>query len=293
MTDICIVGGSGLLGCSLIPYLRNSGFKVSCLSRKSISSDYVLVDFQNQKSLEEVLDACSPKFIINLAALTDVAACEKNPHFAYIANVKVVESLSQWILKRKKCHLIHISTDHIYDGPGPHVEKNIRIVNSYAMSKYAGELAASSVPHTILRTNFFGKSMCPSRDSFSDWVFEALVKGSNISVFNDVHFSPLSISTLIKFIHNVIENPILGTFNLGSNSGFTKAQFVYTFAKLFDFSTKNVTVSSIEDFDWNIPRPKDMRMECSKFESTYLQSELPELESEIYSVKGDYQNEGR
>ena len=80
---------------------------------------------------------------------------------------------------------------------------------------------------------------------------------------------------------------------LSSDINNENMSFVYTFAKLFDFSTKNVTVSSIEDFDWNIPRPKDMRMECSKFESTYLQSELPELESEIYSVKGDYQNEGR
>lgn len=250
------------------------------------------MDFQNQKSLEEILDVCSPKFIINLAALTDVAECEKNPQVAYVANVKVVESLTQWILKRKKCHLIHISTDHIYDGLGPHIESNIRLVNTYAMSKYAGELAAASVPHTILRTNFFGKSMCPSRYSFSDWAFEALIKGNDISVFDDVYFSPLSISSLLKHIYLVIKNPVVGTFNLGSKSGLTKAQFVYTFAKLFDFKTKNVKSISVEDFGWVTPRPKDMRMDCSKFECAYPQLELPELESEIHSVKGDYLNEG-
>ena len=156
MASICIVGGTGMLGATLVPSLRDLGHKVVCFSRKSKDEEAMVVDYSNHDSLERALDACNPSFVINLAALTNVDECEKNPHLAYSANVRIVEILSGWIRKSTSCHLIQISTDHVYDGTGPHVEEKIKIVNYYGFSKYSGELAASLVPSTILRTNFFG-----------------------------------------------------------------------------------------------------------------------------------------
>ena len=67
----------------------------------------------------------------------------------------------------KKIHLIHISTDQIYDDSRPSIEADINIQNVYSFSKYAADLCVSSVSSTVLRTNFFGKSLCANRVSFS------------------------------------------------------------------------------------------------------------------------------
>lgn len=291
MANICILGGNGMLGASLVPFLRDLGHKVVCFSRKPNDEEAIAVDYSNRDALGRALDACNPSFVINLAALTNVDECERYPHLAYTANVRIVEIVSNWIQKNKSCYLIQISTDHIYDGSGPHAEDKIKIVNYYGFSKYSGELAASLVPSTILRTNFFGKSVCPSRKSFSDWAFESLLRGDRIDVFTDVQFSPLSLKSLAGYINLVISNPISGIFNLGSRDGFSKAKFVFTLAKHFGFSTKNVSCTSFKNLSLIAPRPTDMRMDCSKFELAYNYLKLPTLENQIMSIKGDYINE--
>ena len=68
------------------------------------------------------------------------------------------------------------------------------LTNYYSFSKYAAELALR-VNSTILRTNFFGKSMCEQRSSFTDWVYHSAINKQNIVLFSDVFFSPLSMTT--------------------------------------------------------------------------------------------------
>ena len=287
--NICVVGGSGMLGTYLIPYLRDQGHRVFCLSRKyHVDDESVLVNPDSDRSLRDALDACEPSIILNLAALTDVDMCEREPHQAYLCNVSVVERLSRWVTKNSNCHLIQISTDHNYDGEGPQSELDIKIKNHYGFSKYAGELAAMSVGASVLRTNFFGKSLCVGRQSFSDWSYNKLVRGENISVFTDVFFSPLSMLSLSKYIELVISNPIPGLFNLGSRRGLSKADFVFKLADIFNLCTDNLSKVLYRDQKFLTPRPSDMRMDSTKFELAYYSDGLPTLEQEINLIKGDY-----
>lgn len=286
---ICVVGGSGMLGSYLIPYLRGLGHRVFCFSRKSrVGDDNVLVNTDSDLSLGDALDTCQPSIILNLAALTDVDLCERDPHQAYLCNVGVVETLSRWVTKNSSCHLVQVSTDHNYDDEGPQSEWDIKIKNYYGFSKYAGELAAMSVGATILRTNFFGKSLCAGRQSISDWSFNALARRDKISVFEDVFFSPLSMQSLSKCIELVISNPIPGLFNLGSRQGLSKADFVFKLADIFNLCTDNLSKVLYRDQKFLTPRPSDMRMDSTKFELAYYVDGLPTLEQEINLIKGDY-----
>ena len=62
--------------------------------------------------------------------------------------------MSKWVKENNQTKLIHISTDHVYSGLGPHTEKNIKPVNNYAKSKLKAERYLSDVNSCILRTNF-------------------------------------------------------------------------------------------------------------------------------------------
>ena len=237
------------------------------------------------------MDSVKPDIIINLVGLTSVELCEEQPNLAYLVNTKTVENIADWILDTKfPSHLIHISTDHIYDGPGIKSEETIDLKNMYAFSKYAAEISATSVKGTILRTNFFGKSKTVNRQSITDWVYMNLKSSKSIKVFDDVYFSPLSINTISELMPLIITKKIGGTFNLGSNSGMTKADFDFIFADKLALPTESMTrVNSSEFTSLKAERPKDMRMDCAKFE-VHFELKLPNLIDEITSVVLEYKS---
>ena len=108
---ILILGSSGLLGSSLRNYFKNNNIQVLCHSRKSDSK--FSADLTIAKDTLEMLSEAKPDIIINLAGMTDVNLCEKNPNLAYVSNVKIIENIKLYLmLKSSTCHLIHISTDH-------------------------------------------------------------------------------------------------------------------------------------------------------------------------------------
>lgn len=216
-----------------------------------------------------MLDAVRPDFVINLVAATNVDRCEERPDEAYRLNVRSVETLSGWLKRGQTCHLIHVSTDQVYEGEGPHREDDVNIVNVYALSKYAGELAALAAGATVLRSNFFGPSMLAGRSSFSDWIIARLRAGEAFTAFDDVAFTPLSMATLGAAIARVIEMPAPGVFNLGSRHGMSKAEFAFALARHFGLDASPIRPGSHSAVKLRARRPLDMRMDSTLFEQTF------------------------
>lgn len=271
-----------MLGASLCPVLEASGFKVTTQGRSGPVG--AVCDLTSARDTGTMLDRVRPEIIVNLAALTSVDRCEEAPNEAYRANVKTVENICRWIARNGGAKLVHISTDQVYDGPGPHEEQQVTLTNYYAFSKYAAELAVHAVEGTSLRTNFFGHSRRQGRQSLSDWLLGALRDKTSINVFTDVMFSPLSLNTLCALIADIAARPVGGVFNLGSRDGMSKADFAYAIAALYGLGTDTMTRAKSGTVKLKAYRPGDMRMNCSLFERTYG-VRLPMLAEEIKRLK--------
>lgn len=283
---VVVLGANGLLGTQLLNNRVPSSWDVVGHFGRSKETN---ADLSVISETIKYLDKIQPRVIINLVALTNVDYCETNPHESYLINVKVVENVVAWIrLQEHNVHLVHISTDQVYDGDGLHSESKPALTNYYGFSKYAGEMAASVTHSTILRTNFFGKSQAELRVSFTDWLYNALTNKEEIQVFDDVYFSPLSMSTLSEMIALVVSKEIVGTYNLGSNQGLSKADFAFEFANALNLNTDKMVRTKIENIDFvKTYRPKDMRLDVSKFEQD-LNVVLPTLQQEILKVSKEY-----
>ena len=283
MNKILVTGSTGLLGSTIVPQLKNYGHRIVTQSHKKNSDNKG--DLINPKYADSLIEKEKPDIIINCVGLTSVEMCQNNINLAYQLNCRSVENLVNSCLKNKKnIHLIHISTDHLYDGIGPHKEFNISIQNNYAFSKYAGELFASKMSSTILRTNFVGMSQVKERESMTDWVFNNLKSNKPINVFDDVLFNPLSMNTLGNIIDILISKKPVGLFNLGSNNGMSKADFDFLFAKKCNLNISNMTRMSADDVVFDMAyRPKDMRMDLMKIEKE-LSIKLPELSDELNDI---------
>jgi dTDP-4-dehydrorhamnose reductase len=280
---VLVLGASGLLGTTLVPSLSRRGFTV--LRHGRAASADVVAELTDADVTYSALDAAKPDVIVNLAAMTNVDECERQPQQAYLANVRVVENVARWIRgSGREAHLIQISTDQLYDGKGPHREEDVTPANYYAFSKYAGELATAGVKSTVVRTNFFGPSERAGRTSLSDWLVNSLEWQSPITVFDDVYFSPLSIATLSRLIGDIVDRKLTGTYNVGSRSGLSKADFAFALADVLGFATGAMRRGMSSEVSLAAYRPKDMRMDPSRFESA-MGARMPTLIVEIRSMK--------
>jgi dTDP-4-dehydrorhamnose reductase len=287
MNKILVTGASGLLGSSLVPYLKKLGYMI--VTHAHTTQADVMFDIADRVKTHEILEQIQPDVIVNLVGLTNVELCEDQVNLAYLANTHTVENLVNWMQKtNSKSHLVQISTDHVYDGIGLHNEDGASISNTYAFSKYAGEIAALRVKSTILRTNFIGRSKAVNRESLSDWVYKSIIVGKKIQVLDDVYFSPLSMATLVEMITLVVQKKPIGIYNLGSNNGMSKADFAFAFAKCLKLPTNTITrIQSSEAKFLRANRPKDMRMDSSKFENV-LGVKLPNLTDLIQLLAKEY-----
>jgi dTDP-4-dehydrorhamnose reductase len=287
MAIVLVTGATGLLGSSLVPWLKERDHQVIPMGYSNASD--LNIDLTSYAQTARALDDAKPDVIINLAASTNVDLCETHPQDAYLLNVKTVENLCNWIeAADQACHLIQISTDQVYDGPGPHAEDELTICNLYAMSKLAGEFISGTVPSTILRTNFVGRSKCGSRASFTDWLHDNLLGETSVNVFEDVMFSPLAISTLCDCIERCMVEKPLGVYNLGSRDGMSKADFAFAFAAVLGLPENNLFRIDVGSVDKLVAyRPTDMRMNSERFESR-MGLELPRLIEEIELIAHDY-----
>ena len=287
MSKILITGATGLLGSSLVPYLEKCDYKIVTHAHTN-QADY-MCDLSDKTKLYEILDQIQPSVIINLVSLTSVELCEEQTNLAYLTNTRTVENIAHWMESSGRgSHLVQISTDHVYDGDWPHTEDNTTITNNYALSKYAGELAAIRVSSTILRTNFVGRSKVRNRESLTDWVYNSMTCNQHVEVLDDVYFSPLSITTLVEMIELVLQKKPVGIYNLGSHNGMSKADFDFAFANCLKLSTKTMTrIKTSNAAFLKAYRPKNMCMDSSKFENE-MGVKLPNLPDLIRLLAQEY-----
>jgi dTDP-4-dehydrorhamnose reductase len=282
-----LLGSTGLLGGTLSSFLvsRNDGISTHGRGRGA----QFQADLSSAEEATGLLRKIQPDVIINLVGLTDVDLCERQPNQAYLLNVRTVENIANWIrLENDTCHLVHISTDQVYDGINLHTEDSVTLTNYYSFSKYAGELVAASVRSTILRVNFFGRGHSQKRSSLSDWLFRALSNNDFIEVFDDVLFSPLAMSTLSEMIELTMRAKPVGVFNLGSHDGLSKADFAFAFAEELGLSVRTMKRTTTNQVTFlKTYRPKNMRMNLAKFEEA-LGVQLPCLRDEIGRVAKEY-----
>ena len=290
MTRIAVVGAGGLLGRHLCNYFSEMGVTHFRVGRRRSDIVDVVLDFGQDQEVFEGLDAIGADIIVNLAAMTNVDACEASMQQSFLANTAIPEALSRWCLNHDNAHLVQISTDHFYSHEGESIEADVTILNNYAITKYAGELAALNCGGTVLRTNFFGKSLSSERQSFTDWIFKSALDEKPVDGYTDAFFSPIHMSSLCEAILAVCHFPVAGVFNLGSSGGLSKGVFLKRAMSTMGFSENLVTLKKTPVQSTRASRPLDMRMNSKKFFANYPSLKQPHLETEILKIQEEYSN---
>jgi dTDP-4-dehydrorhamnose reductase len=148
---LVVTGAGGQLGHDLVAHARAAGDEVLALTRADL-------DVTDRAAVLATITESTPDVVANCAAWTAVDACESDPERALAANGLAV----RWIAEacdRSGAHLLHISTDYVFDGmlDRPYHEfDRPNPLGVYGASKLAGEREALVLGRaaTIVRTSW-------------------------------------------------------------------------------------------------------------------------------------------
>jgi dTDP-4-dehydrorhamnose reductase len=278
---ILLTGASGLLGRNFLhAYRVDHDVLGTCFS--SHEEGLFRIDLTDGRKTAALIHDFRPDVVIHTVALTDVDLCETDLSLAYRVNVETIRHVVSALGRNeKRARLLVVSTDQVYDGPGPHEENRPFPRNVYALTKYCGELVALQYPDTlVLRTNFFGWSKGGDKGSFSDWLLRSIREGAPLKLFTDVLFSPLCMTTLTVLMRRFWESPLTGVYNLGSRDRCSKRDFAHRLAGRFGLNLKNAADASIESAHLKAYRPRDMSLDVKKI-SRDLNTLMPAVDEEI------------
>ncbi|MDA9148572.1 sugar nucleotide-binding protein [Alphaproteobacteria bacterium] len=260
--NVLILGAYGRLGVQLSRFLENTHNVIRVGRNKD--SAVIIKDF-TIKTIEELLLIYNVKILINLIAATNVDDCDNYPDEAFLANSIIPHYISNAVNRLDRdVFVLHISTDQVYSGKTLHKEEDINPCNVYGVSKLSGELfIANSKNVCILRTNYFGLSHAVNNESYLDWLVSSIIAKRQISVFQNVFFTPVGCRSLCFMILRLIKKKLLGTYNFGSCRALSKAEFAEIVAKKLGVDNPKFIYSDYVS-NSNIKRPLDMTMESKK-----------------------------
>lgn len=275
MKRVLITGANGLLGQTLINLLlqEQKAYEVYGISRganRTERSDfsYISMDITNHTKLSEVIVKIQPDVVVNTAAMTNVDLCETQKEACDVLNIDVVFNLAA-ICANLNAHLVHISTDFIFDGEkGYYKETDTpNPLSHYGRSKLESEkvLELSTAKCTILRTILvYGLVKNMARNNIVLWVKEMLEKGKEITIVNDQFRMPTYVEDLARACKIAMDKEVEGVFNVSSNTLLSIYEMVLQIAESFDLRKDLVKPISTATLNQAAKRPPKTGFDLSK-----------------------------
>jgi dTDP-4-dehydrorhamnose reductase len=263
---ILVTGSNGLLGQKLVHQLsRDSEVELFATARGENRLNhqsgyaYHSMDISNLDEVLAVFKEVKPEVVIHTAAMTHVDQCEDDQEGCLKLNVEAVQYIIA-ACSQTKAHLVHLSTDFIFDGSeGPLDENAIPApVSFYGDSKWRAEklIQASTVPHAILRTVLvYGVAENMSRSNIVLWAKGALEKGNTITVVDDQYRTPTLAEDLAQGCVLAAKQKAQGVYNISGPDFYSIIDMVREIASFWGFNQDLISPVSSTTLNQTAKRP--------------------------------------
>lgn len=267
MLKILITGTNGLLGQKLVSLAaKRNGIEILGCGRGPCritelppNFQYAECDITNPGQVLVMFGGFSPDAVIHTAAMTNVDECELNPEACSLQNVEAVKDVIA-ACEKSGAHLIHLSTDFIFDGKdGPYKEEaRPNPISIYGESKYEAEkmVKNASCAWSIVRTVLvYGIAPGLSRSNIILWVKDSLEKGKEIQVVDDQFRTPTLAEDLAMGCLLIAEKNAEGIFNISGKDFLTPYDMALQTADYFGLHKDLIKKASAATFSQPAKRP--------------------------------------
>ena len=229
---------------------------------------YIDLDITRNEEVKKVFENEKPDAVINCAAMTNVDYCEENQDSCWEINVNAVENLAK-SCEALKSHLLHLSTDFVFDGKsGPYTENDKpNPLHFYAKSKLKSEEIVKKIMTnwTIARTIIiYGITDNISRSNIVLWAKSEIGKGNTINVVNDQYRSPTFAEDLAKGCISIIDKSAYGLYHLSGPKTYSILNLVYQVADFYNLDKSLILPVTSASLNQSATRPLSTGFDITK-----------------------------
>lgn len=270
---ILLIGGSGLVGSRFIELFKDE-FKIDAPSHSDL-------DIINPHSLSEYLKAHPSEAVLNFSGFTNVDLAEEERDdlngLSYKLNVLAVHNLAKICADLGK-HLIHISTDYVFDGRKDneaYTEEDLtNPVNWYGRTKLMGEegiLSTGATLYAIARIEMPYSATFKKKNDFARFFYQSLKEGKEIKAITDQKITPVFVDDCVRALKAIIENNFRGIIHVASSDSTTPFEYATMLAEAMEVDKKLIKGVKFEEFNKGrkASRPQHSWMSVKKFESIF------------------------
>jgi dTDP-4-dehydrorhamnose reductase len=192
--DTLIVGRHGRLGSAFAHFLPRA---------KNIDKEDV--DIGDLDSVSRAIEVARPSLVINCAAITDLALCERDPIGTRIVNVQGVANLAR-VSRTAGAMFVHFSSDYACNP-----------VNEYAR----GKLDSEKYGDLTVRAKIYDGS---------HWAWGALLNGRRIRMSVAEFSNPISTTSVVNLLPVLLRMNLRGVVPLGTKDRLSFFQVGQTWA---------------------------------------------------------------
>jgi dTDP-4-dehydrorhamnose reductase len=270
---LLIIGSSGQLASELRAIGSSFDFEYKFYAKEDIN-------IKSKDDLRVKIGEFKPNFIINCAAYTAVDKAESEKEEAFAINEEAIKNIAE-ICTESDIHLVHISTDFVFDGRkmNPYQANDaVNPLSVYGESKLKGEEAItnSGCDYTIIRTSWLYSSFGAN---FVKTMIRLGKEKESLNVVNDQIGSPTYARDLAQFIlENILEFPKFSRelYHFSNDGAISWYDFAAEIMKIYPLAC---TINPIPTSEYPTPamRPKYSVMDKSKIVQHY-KTELKQWE---------------
>jgi dTDP-4-dehydrorhamnose reductase len=221
------------------------------------------VDITNKGTIEQFVKDHPAKAMIHLAAFTDTKEAFKqdgdHEGICYKVNVLGTRNISQ-VAKSNNIHLIHISTDFVFDGTSqdPYTE-DLRVspIDWYGKTKALAEqeVISSGASYTIVRIAYPYRANFPNKPDIIEKIRAGLESQSLFPQFGDTIITPTLVDDIAKGFDILVTNKPTGIYHLVGSSSHSPYELAKMVAQTYGYDESQVKEGSLTEYLKSSPRP--------------------------------------
>lgn len=281
---VIVCGATGLVGRVLCKLLSSACISFTGTYNKTILENGRFINFGSQDDIRDNFSKVNPTICINCIAERNVDKCEDNWMETKRINCDIVENIAT-VCEEKGIHLIHISTDYVFDGKSPPYYPSSQScpLQNYGISKCMAEQVVTNIlginKCTVVRVPVLFTHSIKSLN-------ETAVTVIGRKILNQVHSCsednfntrrPVFIDDFCEFLIKVINNKICGIIHYYSSNKMTKYEILKEIAGILNKRYDHVVPDSNCVADAKRPRDTqllDDRVDASLYTQTDFRTAL-------------------